>query len=304
MKKIQLLFIVFLSAFAVINCKKSDKNHEETILKGEATVLVDQTLKPIIEDQVLIFEDRYPAKINIVAQPEAEIIQSLAEDHKKIAVLSRKLSAQEIKYFNSQKIYPKLTPFAKDGIALIKQKSTNDTLISMQQIIELMQGKTVGNFKGLVFDNPNSSTARQLCALAGLKKMPEKNVFSFNTNEEVIKYVSNNSGMIGVVGINFIFEPSNEIQDNLKKISVLSVKNNQDQQFYFPSQDNIASAKYPLARDLFVANCQGYTGLGMGFASFVAGEVGQRIVLKSGLVPEHFPSRKILIRNTITNEKK
>ncbi len=304
MKKLYVLSVTLLAAFAVINCKQSDKSQEETILKGQATVLVDQTFKPVVEDQVLIFEDRYPAKIKITAQPEAEIIQSLAQDHKKIAVLSRKLTAQEIKYFNSQKIYPKLTPFAKDAIALIVKKNSSDTLISIKQIVALMQGKSVANFKGLVFDNPNSSAARQLFALAGIDKIPEKGVFSFNTTEEVFNYVSHNSSMIGVVGINFIFEPSNQIQDNLSQISILSVENTRDGQYYFPSQDHIAGGKYPLARDLFVVNCQGYTGLGMGFASFVAGEVGQRIVLKSGLVPEHFPSRKILIRNTITNEKK
>jgi phosphate transport system substrate-binding protein len=38
----------------------------------------------------------------------------------------------------------------------------------------------------------------------------------------------------------------------------------------------------------------------MGFASFLGGERGQRIILKSGLVPERIPTRKIRIRNTIT----
>jgi phosphate transport system substrate-binding protein len=41
----------------------------------------------------------------------------------------------------------------------------------------------------------------------------------------------------------------------------------------------------------------------MGFASFLGGERGQRIILKSGLVPERVPSRKIMIRNKITKDK-
>jgi hypothetical protein len=36
-------------------------------------------------------------------------------------------------------------------------------------------------------------------------------------------------------------------------------------------QNNIAEGTYPLARDLYIINCQGYSGLGMGFPSFVAG---------------------------------
>ncbi len=61
--------------------------------------------------------------------------------------------------------------------------------------------------------------------------------------------------------------------------------------------------KYPLARDLFIINCQGYSGLGMGFASFIAGEIGQRIVLKSGLLPVRTPGRKLKIRNQIIKDK-
>jgi phosphate transport system substrate-binding protein len=56
-----------------------------------------------------------------------------------------------------------------------------------------------------------------------------------------------------------------------------------------------------LARDLYIINCQGYSGLGMGFASFVAGDIGQRIILKSGLLPIRTPGRKI---SFIINNKK
>ena len=167
-----------------------------------------------------------------------------------------------------------------------------------------MKGKKQSNFKGLVFDNPNSSTANYLCNLAGLKSLPTEGVFSVKTNSEVIQYVAQNNGMIGVVGINYIFEPSKEAREYLDKTYVVSVLNPKDKQYYVPTQSNIATGQYPLVRDLYVVNCQGYSGLGMGFASFISGETGQRIILKSGLVPEQFPSRKIRIRNTINNDKK
>jgi phosphate transport system substrate-binding protein len=35
----------------------------------------------------------------------------------------------------------------------------------------------------------------------------------------------------------------------------------------------------------------------MGFASFITGEIGQRIILKSGLAPVRVPGRKINIKN-------
>jgi phosphate transport system substrate-binding protein len=43
---------------------------------------------------------------------------------------------------------------------------------------------------------------------------------------------------------------------------------------------------------------------GKGFCSFVAGDVGQRIVLKSGLLPVRIPTRKFTIVGKDQNDKK
>jgi phosphate transport system substrate-binding protein len=87
-------------------------------------------------------------------------------------------------------------------------------------------------------------------------------------------------------------------------VNVLSVKGLTGENYYAPSQNNIAEGKYPLARDLYIINGQGYSGLGMGFASFVAGDIGQRIILKSGLLPVRIPGRRINVRHGVYNEKK
>jgi phosphate transport system substrate-binding protein len=41
----------------------------------------------------------------------------------------------------------------------------------------------------------------------------------------------------------------------------------------------------------------------MGFASFVGGDVGQRIILKSGLLPIRIPARKFTITKSQNDEK-
>jgi phosphate transport system substrate-binding protein len=101
--------------------------------------------------------------------------------------------------------------------------------------------------------------------------------------------------------MNWIFQPTEEIKKALENVTVLSVKNNTSNEYVYPSQENLANRKYPLARVLYIINCQGYDGLGIGFASFMAGETGQRIILKSGLAPLREPSRNIRIRNKIEN---
>lgn len=295
--------IVFVFLFAMCNQKSKNQSDKETILKGSLNIAVDETVKPIVEDQVAVFEGTYyDAKISITPKSEAEVINDLLNKKAKVAVTTRKLTQEEISRFEKSKIVPRVTPFATDAIALISNKSNNDTLIALKTVVDFIQGKPGTGIKGLVFDNPNSSTVRYMKELAKVKDLPTQGVFSFKTNDEVIKFVSENDGMIGVVGVNWLSQPSPSMAEIVKKINVLSVKGLNDTKYYSPTQNDLAEVKYPLARDLFIINCQGYTGLGMGFGSFIAGDIGQRIVLKSGLLPIKTPGRKLQIRNEILKD--
>jgi phosphate transport system substrate-binding protein len=296
--------VVFVFLFAMCNQKSKNESDKETILKGSIDITVDETVKPIVDDQVAVFEGTYyDAKITVKPKSEAEVINDLLNQKTEVVVTTRNLTKEELQRFEKSKIKPRITPFATDAIALISNKSNNDTLIALKTVLDLMQGKPDGKIKGLVFDNPNSSTVRFMKELAKVKEIPTSDVFSFKTNEEVIKFVSENDGMIGIVGVNWLSQPSPNMIETIKKINILSVKGLKGDKYYDPSQTDIALKEYPLARDLFIINCQGYSGLGMGFASFIAGDIGQRIVLKSGLMPVKTPTRKLKIRNQIINDK-
>lgn len=299
------LFILFAVVLFVFACNQiTDKNDKETILKGEVTVFVDETLTPIIEDQVDVFENEYEAKVKLVSKSETETVNSLFKEKAAIAILSRNLTPEELSIFKQRKINPKITVFATDAIAFIANKNNKDTLIALKDVVNFIQGKSVPSIKGLVFDNLNSSTVRFITNLAKIKSAPDKGVFSFKSNNEVIKYVSENDGMIGVIGVNWLTQPLPAMQKYVDNVMSLAVKGFREDGYHKPSQNNIAEGKYPLARDLYIINCQGYSGLGMGFASFVAGDVGQRIVLKSGLLPVRIPTRKFTIVGKDQNDNK
>jgi phosphate transport system substrate-binding protein len=291
---------IFISVL-FFGCKKSE-NEKETILKGTATILVDETLMPIMESEVDVFQGQYNAKIVLEVRSEQELMRAFLKDTSRIVVMSRKLNAEETKYFEQIKIKPKTTVIGTDAIAFISNKNSNDTLIALKDVILFMQGKAQTNIKGLVFDNPNSSTVRYMNELAGVAEMPKEGVYSFKLNKDVVKFVSENDGMIGVVGLNWLYQPSPDMMDFMKNINVLSVKGEGDAEFVAPTQNNLAEGKYPLARDLYIINCQGTFGLGMGFASFVAGDVGQRIILKAGLLPVRIPPRKLIFKTKSKNE--
>lgn len=305
MKNKKILFLILVPILIlgiVISCVKKDKNDpkSDTIIEGKTTILVDETLMPIVEDQVTIFETQYDAKITLLPKSEKESVIDFVNEKSGIIVLSRELNKEETAIFNQKKIKPRTTAFAIDAITFIKNTKSNDTLIDLKEVIDYLKG-TKNSIKGLVFDNPNSSTVSYLCRLAKIESLPSEGVFSFKTNDEVIKHVSENDGMIGVVGINWLTQPKAAMQKYVNSVKILSVKT-ADNKYVYPSQENIGTRAYPLARVLYIINCQGYEGLGMGFASFIAGEIGQRIITQSGLSPMREPSRNIRIRNQIENQ--
>ena len=177
----KLPYFVFFSVIVLMfACNQADSSkNKETILKGSTTIYVDETLTPIIEDQVAVFESKYEAKIKLISKSESETVNSLFNEKAAIAILSRNLTNQELKIFDQRKIVPKVTVFATDAVAFISNKNNNDTIVALKDVISFMQGKPVASIKGLVFDNPNSSTVRYMKELAKVKEVPSKNVFSF-----------------------------------------------------------------------------------------------------------------------------
>jgi hypothetical protein len=62
--------------------------------------------------------------------------------------------------------------------------------------------------------------------------------------------------MVGVVGVNWLSQPSTDLKTDMKNINVLNVKGLNNTGYFAPSQNNIAEGTYPLARDLYIINCQ------------------------------------------------
>ncbi|MFM2229858.1 MAG: hypothetical protein RL607_1116 [Bacteroidota bacterium] len=279
------------------SCKQNNAESKDTILRGNATVYVDESLLPIVADQELVFETTYEANLDIQSLSEKEVVKKLAEKKAGIAILARKLNASENKFFKAHKIVPRETPFALDALALIRNNKEKDTTIVLQDVLDFLKGKNT-KFKGLVFDNPNSASVRYMMELAQITELPQEGVYSLKNSKEVIQYVAEHEGLIGVVGSNWLFEPAADLKPFVAQVHELAIKG-VNGTYVYPTQEAIGTNKYPLARVLYIINCQGYEGLGIGFASFIAGDKGQRIVLKSGIAPVREPGRKIVTRKQI-----
>lgn len=298
MKKIKNLYLLFF-LLVLFSCQNRSGSEKHSYTSGSEQILVDESFAPIIEDQEYLFESTYPdAQLDLVLKSENELLNLFFADSIQVAVLSRLLSPEEIRHFESKQIRVRTNRFAIDGIALITRNPTADSTILVKDIIKLLKGEST-SIQNLVFDNANSSTVRYFKELAGVKELPEQGVYALKSNSEVVRYVHNNPGTIGVIGVNWMVQPPLDLEPIVADLKILGVKNIDGQpgsdNFYKPTQNDIALGLYPLTRSLYVINCEGGAGLGTGFASFIAGERGQRIVLKSGLLPDSIPSRQINI---------
>jgi len=283
----------------VFACKKTENaTEDESYVKGKAEIYVDESLLPIVEDQEMVFESKYrKADIKVIPQSDSDIVNLLLQRKIDIAVLSHELTPTQEKTLKNIDVIGKNTPFCSDAIALIVNQGNAKTTITTSEVYDILKGKKTD--VQFVFDNENSSTLSYLMNKAGVKSLP-KSVTALKNNLEVIKFVSENSNSIGFVGVNWLLNPSLELESTVKKVKVLAVGSTIEKAVK-PTQEYIETQDYPFIRKIYLLNYQGRTGLGMGFASFVKSEVGQRIILKSGLVPVKIPTREIRI---VKNNKK
>jgi len=94
--------------------------------------------------------------------------------------------------------------------------------------------------------------------------------------------------------------PDSSTREYVSGIKVLAVKGRDGEPagggYYKPSQSNLADSLYVLARPVYIINAEPRKSLGMGFAAYLTGESGQRVILKAGLLPDSIPPRELIIR--------
>lgn len=302
LKVIAMVIVTFTFFLACKDKLKTESEKKETILTGEIDLYVDQTVQSMVQGQVDVFENQYKAKIHITAKSESEIVNDLLTGKTNMAILTRRLTKEEENYFHNKKVIPRVSHFASDAVVFIRNRKSNDTLLDLEEVANIMQGKG-STIDRLVFENSNSSVVTYMNRWANVSNEKKDKVFSLDSIQEVFEFIARNEDAIGVVGLDAVAEPYPGWEKLLEQVNVLAVKNVKNtpnnKLYYKPNQVTLGKGLYPLKRSIYVLNYQGFAGLGTGFASFVVGDIGQRIVLRSNLLPITIPNRNINIRKTI-----
>lgn len=297
-----LALISLLLLVGLQSCKEKVSAPDDSVNSGTIKFVADESCQPIVDEEAYVFEKlNLKAKPDILYRTENDALRLLLNDSVRLAILTRELNASEKKILTDRTLPPVSHRFAIDAVALIVNQASKDTLMTVSEIKKLLNGQTKTDIN-IVFDNPNSSLVRYLKEFSGNKEFKLKNIYAVKTNKEVIKYISKHPQAIGITGFSWLNDPDADYADAVSKVKIVAVKdeNSKDapNQYFKPSQTTLALKQYPLMRNLYIINSTGRMGLGAGFTYFMLSERGQRIILRSGILPDSIPQRQINIKHS------
>ncbi|GBU07419.1 phosphate ABC transporter substrate-binding protein [Bacteroidales bacterium] len=309
---VSIVFIFSFLVFFACNDKPKNLKWQDTPTTGVIPIACDQCFEPIINEEIVVFESIYnQSGIMADYQSEVESIRLLMADSVRLAVVTRKLSEEENAFLVAKNRIVKSIKIAQDGVAVIVHKDNPDSIISVHTLKKILTGEitkwsqinpksNLGDIT-VMFDNPNSSTIRFALDSICRGELLSEGLFAQKNNQEVLDRVASIEGSLGIIGVNWVSDDRDTTNMTfMEKIKVMAVSKFPEADYYNsykPYQAYIALGDYPMVRDVYVLLNDPRGGLSTGFATFLASDRGQRIILKSGLFPATQPVNLVQIKN-------
>lgn len=321
MKKILLPILALL---VISGCTKfKDQRNGNTSTSGLTTVVCDNSFENILQQEVEVYEYCYPkASVIPFYVSEAAALDSLLQLKSPLAVLTKELTTEQVKYLKGRKKTPRTKRIAVDAVALIINKENNCDILSKSEISEILSGK-VTDWNELspsklgkilvVFDNEGSSTVAYMRDSLLHGQPFGKQVYAQGSNQAVFDAVRERPNAIGVIGVSWItsdlkhkkMSTEERVQasqssdttalDFSDDIRVVKVRNDSSVHAFKPYQAYIFSGEYPLYRSIYMV-CTSVPGTtAHGFYSFVTGVQGQKLIQMTGILPATVRPRMVSV---------
>lgn len=312
------LIYAFIAAMAVM-ASSCGKTHKGGYASGKAFIACDKTFQNVMEQEVLVFEYKYPgSQVMDLYIDENAVIDSLLSQENRIrmAVASRPLSKEEIKYLRANKRTVNQQAIAVDAIALIVNPENPIEFIDNSDVIGILTGKLTswdmipGSDKKIgkittVFDHSGSSTTRFMVDSLLNGQPMGQNIMATKTPAEVFNAVSKHKNAIGIIGASWLSSDMSGRELSEQEISqisnvddiatassfntdvkVLAVQPADKVDAYLPTQYDIFKGNYPYHRQMYLISTCSPNTTGHSFYTFVTGVVGQKIILSTGICPK------------------
>ncbi|MGI8951433.1 MAG: PstS family phosphate ABC transporter substrate-binding protein [Chitinophagaceae bacterium] len=301
MKGNNISFLIFILLLTMFSCNnKNEQVKYDSPLQGTIYISVDESFKPVINEEIKVYESTYPdAKIIASYKSEADCFRDLQKDSTRLIIVAKGLTDEEEKYYQSKLNYRvNYDVIAYDAVSVIVNAASPDSVFTMKGIKKLLTDST--NKHEVVVDGTNAtSTVRFLLDSVLKGESFGKNVKAAQGSKAVLDYVSDNINAVGFVGSSWVGndeDPDQKKYDTKIHLALLECTSCENNIFAKPSQATITYGQYPLVRPLYYILKENYTGLGTGFTNFMTLERGQLIFKRSYLVPAkmYFEIRKVI----------
>ncbi len=296
----------------IYSCKMTPKKFtDETPTRGTIKIAADESYQLLVDAELYTFQSIYKdAKVTPIYLSGDSIMKLFMDDSVHVIISSTQLTENQLEYLKGKASFPRTTKIAYDALAFVVNKSNPDSLIRYNTIKDIFTGKT-SNWKQInpnsqlndikvVFDNAGSSNVSTIMNKFEIKGALPSNCLSATKNSEVVNFVEKNPEAIGILSVNWISDPRDSISHSfLSKVKVVAITsefNSEGSDFYTPHPAYIANKMYPFIREVYTINRETFSGLGTGLTSFIAGDSGQRIILKMGMLPAATTVRLVEIK--------
>jgi phosphate transport system substrate-binding protein len=302
MKRLVYIYLIFLLFLSLVSCKKETKSDgwDDTIDSGMIRIACDENFKTLMDAEIAVFESRNPEAIVIpIYTNETEAIRLLIADSVRFALATRDLTNDERTELARKTMQAKKHLIAFDGIALISNQLNNDSIMSLSVLKKVLSGEitewtqinaksTLGAIR-MIFDNKESGILRYMVDSISDGKSFSSNLYALNNPLEVIERVSQMPNALGVIGTNLLSDDTNSTyltyKDKIRLMRLSKDKIATETNAYLPYAGDIMQENYPLWRPVYILLSDPRSGLSSGLSIFLANEIGQKIILKSGLLP-------------------
>ena len=273
----------------------------DTYSSGAISFASDESFSPIIDEQIQVFESIYKdAKVTPLYMNEVDAVKLLMSDSLQLVITTRSFTQNELDVLRSRTFSPVAIPLGYDGLSLIIHKDNPDSCITVKDVKRILSGQATqwsdivpGSKRGtiqVVFDNPKSSTVRWCVdSLLNGKPINSPNIVATNTSKEVIDFVEDTPNAIGIIGSNWLNDKRDTTNVTFKKnITVMSISQMEtatEMNSWKPYQLYLLDGRYAFTRTVYALLVDPYHGLPVGFANFLQSPIGQKIILKSALLP-------------------
>ena len=321
MKRFLFLSVILLFLLPFGSCKKKPKDKwDDSLHSGIIKIACDESFKNLMDAEINAFEANcnYLAIINPIYSNENEVIRLLTEDSVRLALTTRELNVLEKKTVEEKRMFVRSFLIAFEGIALLINNTNTDSIIGLPTIKKILTGEItewtqinpdspLGTIR-VIFNNNQSGIIRYIVDSIAKSRNLSPNLYAMNNSDELIEKICELPNAIGIVGYNIINNEvkwkSSSLHEKLRLMRISKEEKVNLQNTYLPFAGDIKNEDYPLWRAIYVLLSDPKSGLSSGFSIFLANDIGQTVILRSGLLPAVTDpqNRSVYFSDTYPNE--